>query len=475
MGKEVYSLAFDFGASSGRAILSKFDGDKIELEEIYRFPNEPVRVGTHFYWDFLRLFHELKNGLKKAAAKGVKISSIGIDTWGVDYGLLDEQGNLISTPIHYRDGRTDNILEEITKVIPYDEIYKTTGIQYMQFNTLFQLFADLKQRPHVLEQAETLLFMPDLLSYFLTGSKFTEYSIASTGQMLNANKKDWDKELLERIGLPIHMLQDIIMPGTPCGNLTKEVQEEVGLGKVPVVAVGGHDTASAVAGAPLEGDNKVFLSSGTWSLLGVECDDPIINEASLKHNFTNEGGVEGTIRFLKNINGTWILQQLRQSWSEHVEKVSFPDIIKAAKNAEHKHFSIDPNDKAFMAPLNMAAEIEKYCVENGQGKPEGLGEIAIAAYNGLTNEYQRVVECLEEILSKNIETINVIGGGIQDEFLCQQTANVTGKNILAGPIEASAFGNIIMQLMAIGEIKSLSEGRQIIKNSTTQKQYLPEK
>jgi rhamnulokinase len=473
--KEIFSLAFDFGASSGRAILSKFDGKKIELEEIYRFPNEPVRIGGSFYWDFVRLFYELKNGLKKVAAKGVKISSIGIDTWGVDYGLLDEQGNLLSTPIHYRDDRTDHCLEEIEKIISYEKIYKSTGIQYMQFNTLFQLFADLKYRPHILKEAKTLLFMPDLLSYFLTGEKYSEYSIASTSQMLNAAKKEWDVQLLGELGLPVDILQDIVMPGSVCGRLIKEVQEEVGLNDIPVVAVGGHDTASAVAGAPLEGENKVFLSSGTWSLLGVESDSPIINEASLKYNFTNEGGVEGTIRFLKNINGTWLLQQLRHAWSEHVEKVNFPDIIKAAKNAEHKHFSIDPNDKVFMAPLNMAAAIEKYCVDNGQGMPQGLGEIAIAVYNGLTYEYKRVIESIEEVINKDIETINVIGGGIQDEFLCQLTANATGKNVLAGPVEASAFGNIIVQLMAIGEIKDLSEGRRIIKNSSSQKQYVPAK
>ena len=474
MGKVIYSLAFDFGASSGRAILSKFDGNKIELEEIYRFPNEPVRMGGHFYWDFLRLFHELKNGLKKAAARGVKISSIGIDTWGVDYGLLDKDDNLISTPICYRDNRTDHILEEIEKTIPYKKIYESTGIQYMQFNTLYQLYADLKQRPHILKEAKSLLFMPDLFSFFLTGSKFSEYSIASTAQLLNASEREWDYELLKELGLPTDILQKIIMPGQVIGKLTKEIQEEVGLGDIPVVAVGGHDTASAVAGAPLQGDDRVFLSSGTWSLLGLECDAPIINEASLKYNFTNEGGVEGTIRFLKNINGTWLLQQLRHSWSEHVEKIGFPDIINAARNAKYKNYIIHPNDKRFMAPLNMATAIEEYCVENGEGRPEGLGELAMAVYNGLVFEYMRTIRSLEEITGKTVETINIIGGGIQDEFLCQLTATATGKKVLAGPVEASAFGNIIVQLMALDEIKSLEEGREIIKNSSNQKTYIPE-
>lgn len=473
MMQEVYSLAFDFGASSGRALLAKFDGKKVELDEIYRFPNEPVRIGGHFYWDFLRLFHELKNGLKKAASKGVKISSIGIDTWGVDYGLLDENGDLLSNPIHYRDSRTNDIIKDIEKIVPYREIYNITGIQYMQFNTLYQLYADYKCRPEILKQAKVLLFMPDLFNYFLTGNKFSEYTESSTSQMLDAVKKTWAVELLQKLSLPVDILQKIIPPGSIYGNLLDTVQEETRLDSIPVIAVGSHDTASAVAGTPFEGDNKVFLSSGTWSLLGVESDEPIINEDSLKYNFTNEGGVEGKIRFLKNINGLWIIQQLKSSWSEHVEQVSFPDIINAARNVQNKHFAIDPNDSSFIAPMNMAEAIRNYCRDKGQGTPEDLGEIAIAAYNGLANEYKRVSQSLEEIVGRKIETINTIGGGIQDEFLCQLTANATGKKIVAGPVEASALGNIILQLMAIGEIKSLEEGRQIIKNSTVQKQYLP--
>lgn len=473
--EDVFCLAFDFGASSGRAILSKFDGEKIELEEIYRFANEPVKIGGQFCWDFLRLFHDLKTGLKIAGARGIKISSIGIDTWGVDYGLLDEKANLLSTPLHYRDSRTDKMLEEIQKILPYEDIYKSTGIQYMQFNTIYQLYADLKFRPHILKEAKALLFMPDLFNFFLTGNMFSEYSIASTSQMLDAKKKTWDIELLKRLELPVDILQNIIMPGSIYGTLTKDIQEESGLDEVKVVAVGEHDTASAVAGTPFDPGNNVFLSSGTWSLLGMERTEPIIDENSTKYNFTNEGGVEETIRLLQNINGTWIIQQLRHSWSERVEKISFPDIIKAAKGAQKKHFAIEPNDKIFMAPLNMVDAIQKHCISNGQGKPEGLGEIGIAVYNGLTNEYKAVIERLEKITGERISTINMIGGGIQDEFLCQLTADVTGRTVVAGPVEASAFGNIIMQLKAIGKIDSLAEGRKIIKNTITQKNYIPTK
>lgn len=473
MKKEVINLAFDFGASSGRAIVSKFDGEKITLEEVHRFPNEPVRAGKYFFWDFLRLFHELKVGLKKAGAKYNNIDGIGIDTWGVDYGLLDENDELLSNPINYRDSRTEKSLSEIEKTVPYKDIYDVTGIQYMAFNTLYQLYADKTMRPEMLERAKTLLFMPDLFSFFLTGEKHCEYTIASTAQMIDARSKKWADDILSKVGVPTNILQEIIEPGTVYGRLKKEVQEELEVGEIPVIAVGGHDTASAVAGTPLEKDiNCAYLSCGTWSLLGLEIDAPIINEGTLKYNFTNEGGVEGKIRFLKNINGLWLLQQLRRSWSEKHGEVSFPDIIREAKAAENKHFVIDPNDEVFMAPYNMADAIQSYCKAKGQGTPEGLGEIAMAAYNGLTTEYKKVVEILEELSGKEIEAINMVGGGIQDQFLCQMTANITGKKVIAGPIEASVLGNVIMQLMANGNIKSLEEGRAIIKNSFEQKVFV---
>jgi rhamnulokinase len=470
MKKEIINLAFDFGASSGRAIVSKFDGEKITLEEIHRFANEPVRAGKYFYWDFLRLFHELKVGLKKAAAKYKEINGIGIDTWGVDYGLLDENDELISNPINYRDTRTEKMLSEIEKVVPYKEIYDVTGIQYMAFNSLFQLYSEKIMRPHLLEKAKTLLFMPDLFSFFLTGNKHCEYTIASTAQMIDAKSKTWIEDILKKLQLPVGILSEIIEPGTIYGKLKKEIQEELEVGEIPVIAIGGHDTASAVAGTPFEKDkNSAFLSCGTWSLLGLELDAPIINENTLKYNYTNEGGVQGTIRFLKNINGLWLLQQVRHSWSLKNGAVTFPDIIREAKATENNHFVIDPNDEVFMAPYNMCEAIQNYCEKHGQGTPEGLGEIAMAAYNGLTSEYKKVVEMLEEISGKKIECINMVGGGIQDQFLCQMTANITGKKVIAGPIEASVLGNVIMQLMANGDIKSLEEGRKIIKNSFEQK------
>ncbi|MDK2879065.1 MAG: rhamnulokinase [Thermoanaerobacteraceae bacterium] len=471
----IYNLAADFGASSGRLILSKFDGDKIELEEIHRFSNDPVRIGSRFYWDFPRLFHELKNGLKKAALKGIDISGIGIDTWGVDYGLIDKNGDLLSNPIHYRDNRTDNIIDDVEKIMSFEEIYKVTGIQYLQLNTLYQLYADLKFRPDILEKADALLFMPDLFNFYLTGQKYNEYTIASTSQMLEVFSKTWALEMLEKLSLPTKILQKIIMPGNIIGKLTKDIQEETGLPDVPVMSVGSHDTASAVAATPLEGENCAYISSGTWSLLGVESKEPIVNEDSLKDNFTNEGGLEGRIRFLKNINGLWMIQQLKKHWQEHGIDVGYGEISKAAAAVKNDGFIIDPNDKSFLAPMNMASAVQEYCKNKGQGEPREIGEIARAVYNGLAREYKARISALEEITGRTIDVINMVGGGIQDEFLCQHTANITGKTVLAGPIEATALGNILAQLIALGEINDLSQGREIVKNSITQKKYTQNK
>lgn len=471
MGEAIYNLAFDFGASSGRMILSKYEDGKITLEELHRFANEPVRVGTCFYWDTFRLYHELKQGLKKAAARKLPISSLAIDTWGVDYGLLDKDGNLIGNPVNYRDDRTIGVIEEFDKLVPLKELYASTGIQFMNFNTIFQFHADKKTRPEVYEKADKFLMMPDLFNYFLTGKKYNEYTNASTGQLLDAKKRDWDMELLERAGLRTDLFCELISPGTVVGELIDEVVKETGLEGVKVIAVGSHDTASAVAGTPFEEENAAFLSCGTWSLLGMEMDEPVLTEESFRYNYTNEGGVEGKIRLLKNINGLWIMQNLRRNWCEFEEEVSFPDIIAASKAAENQNFIIDPNDPRFTAPYNMMNEVKAYCEEHGQGTPSGLGEIAMAIYNGLTNEYKTTVENLEVITGKKISCINMVGGGIQDKLLCELTAKRTGKKVVAGPIEGSVLGNVIMQLKTLGAIDSLEEGRKVIKNSFQQDVY----
>lgn len=467
----VYNLAFDFGASSGRMILSKYEDGKIELEELHRFANEPVRVGGYFYWDTFRLLHELKTGLKKAAARKIPISSLAIDTWGVDYGLLDKDGNLIGNPVNYRDDRTIGVIEEVGTIVPLEELYASTGIQFMNFNTVFQFYADKKMRPDIYEKADKFLMMPDLFNYFLTGKKYNEYTNASTGQLLDAKKRTWDMELLKRIGIRTDLFCEMIQPGTVVGGLLDEVVKETGLEGVKVIAVGSHDTASAVAGTPFEEENAAFLSCGTWSLLGMEMDEPVLTKESYEYNYTNEGGVEGKIRLLKNINGLWIMQNLRKNWCEFEGEVSFPDIIREARAAKNTSFTIDPNDARFTAPYNMMNEVVAYCEEHGQGTPHGLGEIAMAIYNGLTMEYATTIKNLEVITKKEISCINMVGGGIQDALLCELTAKATNKKVVAGPIEGSVLGNVIMQLKTLGVIDSLEEGRTVIKNSFEQKVF----
>ncbi|MDI6619227.1 MAG: rhamnulokinase family protein [Clostridiales bacterium] len=471
MGEEIYNLAFDFGASNGRLMLSKYDGYKISLEEIYRFPNEPVRAGGRLYWDFLKLFSELKVGLKMVSERNINISSIGIDTWGVDYGLLDKNDRLISNPVHYRDSRTNKIPEKVEKIVPFQEFYNTTGIQFLQFNTVYQLYDDLESG--ILRNAKTLLFMPDLFSFYLTGEKYNEYTISSTSQMLDANKKNWSYDILDKLCIAKNILQEIIMPGNIYGCLSSDIRDETGLPKIPVIAVGCHDTASAVAGTPLSSRNSAYLSCGTWSLLGIETQKPIIDENSLKFNFTNEGGVLGTIRFLKNITGLWLIQQLRRSWANRGIKLDFPDIISRASSAKNANYYIDPDDELFMAPDDMGDAICRYCMKTGQGRPDNIGDIARAAYNGITKHYKETIEDIEKITGNEIDTVNIVGGGIRDEFLLKQTAGITGRKILAGPVEASILGNCIIQLMALKAIKNLDEGRNIIKNSFPLKEYKP--
>ena len=473
MSEAIYNLAFDFGASSGRLILCKYQDGKMEMEELHRFPNNEVRVGGHIYWDLFGLYHEMKQGLKKAAAKKVPIQSLAIDTWGVDYGLFDKDGNLIGNPVNYRDSRTDGMMEEISKVISLEELYNRTGIEFMYFNSIFQLYAEKGMRPVIYDNSHRLLFMPDLFGYFLTGIMYSEYTIASTSQLLDAKSRQWDYDLIEKLGLKKDLFADIVMPGTVIGDLLPEVSEETGLYGTKVIAVGGHDTASAVAGAPLESADAAFLSCGTWSLLGMVLDQPVLNEASYKSNYSNEGTIEGKIQLLKNINGLWIMQNLRKNWCEFEGQVSFPDIIREAKAAKRQDFVIDPKDPRFTAPINIMKEIVGYCEENGQGTPEGLGEMAMASYNGLTQEYNKAIEGMEEVTGVNVSCINMVGGGIQDELLCELTAKATGKKVVTGPIEGAVLGNSIIQLKAMGVISSLDEGRQAIQRSFGQKVYLP--
>jgi len=474
MKKTYKFLAFDFGASSGRAILANFDGEKITLEEKHRFSNDPVLVNGGMYWDVLRLFHEIKQGILKCANSGDRdIDCIGIDTWGVDYGLLDADDQLLGNPYHYRDTRTDGMFEKAFAMVPKQEIFEKTGIAFNWFNTIYQLLS--AKGTTALKEAKTLLFMPDLLNFFLTGEKRCEYTIASTSQMYDSAKQDWAYDLLEKMGIPTDLFAPIIYPGEQVGVLTEAIAEELGVGRIPVMAVASHDTGSAVASVPVC-DNKdfIYISSGTWSLMGTELDTPIVNELALDKNYTNEGGVNKTIRFLKNIMGLWLIQESRRQWDREGELLSFDELEKQAKAATPFESLIDPDYEAFQTPGNMPEKIREYCRKTNQAVPETKGEIIRCIAQSLVLRYRDVVEGMEAVTGKEYPVIHIVGGGIKDKMICQFTANATKRRVEAGPVEATSIGNVLVQAMACGAIKDLNEARRVVKNSFDITCYEPE-
>ncbi len=468
-------LGFDYGASSGRAMLGIYDGGKITLEEIHRFSNDPVNINGTLYWDVLRLFHELKAGIIECRKKGHgDISSIAIDTWGVDFGLLDKEGRLLENPIHYRDTRTDGIIDEVCEIIPKKEIYDRTGIQFMQFNTLYQLYAIQKDRPELLERADKMLFMPDLISYFLTGAKYSEYSIASTAQMLDIKTGDWDRDLLDKIGVPHHFLADIIDGGKIVGTLKEEICDEVGIEPIPVISVAGHDTGSAVMSAPANTDNFAFLSSGTWSLLGTELKGPIVSEKAAELEYSNEGGFNRTIRFLKNIMGLWIYQDCRRQWNREGDIMTFDELEFGARKAKPFRSLIDPDNPDFYHHGHMAEKVQEFCKRTGQPVPEEKPQIVRCIMESLALKYRHVYEGLEEVVGKRIPNLHIVGGGCKNAMISQFTANALGRTITTGPIEATATGNILAQLIALGYIEGMEEARQVTRNSFEIKEWHPE-
>lgn len=467
-------LAFDYGASSGRAILGKFDGEKISFDEVHRFSNDPVMVNGSFYWDILRLYHELKQGIIKCVKNGdTDIKSMGIDTWGVDYGFLDKKGNLLANPFHYRDARTDGMIEEAGKIVPLKDIYSETGIQFAKFNTLFQLMADKKYNPERLEAADKMLFIPDLLNYFLTGEKYSEFTIASTSSMYSFNNKGWATELMKKLGLPTHMLADIIDTGKKVGNIKLDVCEEVGLPSIPVIAVAEHDTGSAVISVPAKGGNFAYLSSGTWSLLGTECQTPVINDTSFKLNYTNEGGINRSVRLLKNIMGLWIIQECKRYWDKKGEVLGFGELVQLAENEKPFLAFINVDDDAFYTPGNMPSKVAEFCKKTGQKVPETKGQIVRCVLESLALKYRSAVEGLQDISGSTIDVLHIVGGGCNNKMLCQFTANAIGRNVIAGPIEATAVGNLSSQLISMGEVKNLDEARTLIGNSFPMDYYEP--
>lgn len=465
-------LAIDFGASSGRAIVGIFDGERVALEEIHRFSNDPVILGGTMYWDVLRLFHEIKQSLIKA--KPYDVESVAIDTWGVDFGLIDKDGRLIDNPVHYRDARTNGMLDEAFKLIPKDDFYKATGNQFMEINTAFQLLSLVKNRPELLERADKMLMMPDLFSYFLTGEKKAEQSIASTTQLFDQNTKDWSRETVKALGISEEILPEITESGSVIGTLSKELCEELDIKPIKVIAVCGHDTQSALVAAPANNNDFAFLSSGTWSLLGTELDEPIINEKSLALNVTNEQGYAGKTSFLKNIIGLWLIQESRRQWIREGMEYSFMELETLAKEAEPFKCFIDPDAPEFTPAGNISKRIREYCEKSGQYVPQTVGEIMRCIYESLALKYKAAISELEECTGKKFETLYMIGGGTKDKFLSALTANSCGITVSSGPVEATAMGNVLIQLMAQGEVENLSRAREIVRASEKISYFEPE-
>lgn len=466
-------LAFDFGASSGRAILGCFDGEKITLEEIHRFSNDPVSVNSTVYWDVLRLFHEIKQGLIKAKAHG-GFDSVAVDTWGVDFGLLDEFGCLLENPVHYRDLRTKGLVEESFNKLPKEKFYNLTGIQFMELNTVFQLYALKKYRPHILERADRLLFMPDLFAYLLSGEKVTEYSIATTSQLVDIRTGDWCDEVFDALEIPKGIFGKIIPPGTVIGTLSDAICEECGVPKAKVISVCGHDTQSAITAVPSSEDSFAFLSSGTWSLFGTELNAPIVNEKSLEMNITNEGGCENKTGFLKNIIGLWLIQESRRQWAREGAQYSYADLEKLALDAEPFKCFIDPDAPEFVPMGNIPERVREYCRKTGQYVPETVGEIMRCIYESLAMKYRMTFGKLKECTGRDYPRIHVIGGGTKDGLLCRMTASSCAVPVTAGPIEATVLGNIAVQLLAQGCVKTVAEAREIVARSEKTTEYLPE-
>lgn len=469
-------LGFDFGASSGRAMLGVYDGRTLELREIHRFLNEPVMLGDQYVWDLPRLFLEVKEGLRKAAKEGVRIDGIGIDTWGVDFGLLGKNGHLLGMPVHYRDARTEGMMEKAFETVSKKEIFERTGLAFQSFNTLYQLLAMKEQGDEALEAADTLLFMPDLIAYLLTGAKATEYTIASTSQMIDPSTRSWDKELLKKLGLPTGLLTEIQPAGAVRGLLREEIARETGLPQVPVIAVASHDTASAVAAVPAEkGSRFAYISSGTWSLLGAELKSPLCREEVMQANYTNEGGLCGTTRLLKNIMGLWIIQECKRAWDREGAEIGFGEIVKLAEAAPAFKAVIDVDDPCFMAPGGMPERIQDYCRRTNQPVPETRGEIARVVYEGLALKYRWAIERLEkDLLGHEIDVLHIVGGGSKNEMLNRFTAQAIGRKVVAGPSEGTVIGNLLVQAMALGAIDSLDALREVVARSFENKTYLPE-
>jgi rhamnulokinase len=468
-------LAVDLGASSGRVLAGRWDGARFQLRELHRFDNGPVAITGHLYWDVLRLWTEIKAGISKCVAQSRRpVSGLGIDCWGVDFALLDRDGRLLGNPYHYRDPRTERITELTLDPVLRDAIYRTTGIQIMQINTLFQLVSMVREGDAQLDVAAVLLPMPNLFNYWLSGERLAEYTHATTTQCVDVQSRRWAVELVEGFGIPSRIFPPIVDAGTTIGPLSPPIAAEVGLvAPVPVIAVGSHDTASAVAGTPGLGADSAYISSGTWSLMGVETTAAIITERSLELGFTNEGGVAETIRLLKNIPGLWLVQECRRHWQREGAAYSWDDLLAAAGRAEPFRSIVDPEAADFHNPPNMLAAIRDACVRSGQPPPESVGAVVRCCLESLAMAYRATLDDLEGLVAHRLDTIRVVGGGSQNRLLCQLTADACRRPVVAGPAEAAALGNVMVQAVATGDLASIAEGRAAIASSVKLETYEP--
>lgn len=471
-------LAFDLGAESGRGLLGRFDGDRLSLLDIHRFPNTPVHLPDGLHWDVLRLWSEIKQGIGLAGVQsGNTLRSLGLDTWGVDFGLLDRSDILIGNPYHYRDSRTDGMMEAAFDRVPRNEIFAQTGIQFMPINTLYQLLSMVIHQTPALEIAQTFLTIPDLLNFWLTGRKVCEFSNATTTQCYNPRQRTWAFDLLTRLGIPTHLFPEIVQPGERLGVLRTAIAEEVGVSTLPVITPACHDTGSAVAAVPAAGANFAWISSGTWSIVGAEVGEAVVDEQSLQFNLTNEGGVNNTFRLSKNVAGLWIVQECRRTWARQGDEYSYADLTAQAAGAKPFHALIDPDHPIFLKPSepgdDMPGRIRARCQATGQPLPEDNAALIRCVLESLALKYRWVLEKIETVVGHPLDPIHIVGGGTQNHLLCQFTADATGRQVIAGPVEATAIGNVIVQAMALGVVGSLTEGRDLIRRSFAVTTYEP--
>jgi rhamnulokinase len=466
-------LAVDIGAESGRVMCGNLADGRLRLEELHRFANQPVLLPSGLYWDSFRLFHEILAGLTVAGReRNLRVDGIGIDTWGVDFGLLGMDGGLIDCPRHYRDARNEGMMERLFGVVPRDEVFEQTGIQFMPINSLYQLYATALQNPRALECAQRLLFMPDLLNYWLTGVERAEVTIASTSQFYDPRTRQFCRPMLERLGIPSRILPELIEPGRLLGHLLPKLADRTGLGAAPVFASAGHDTASAVVAVPAEGDDWCYVSSGTWSLMGVELPQPVINARALELNYTNEAGVAGRTRLLKNIAGLWILQECRRCWADAGEKHTYEELAQMAEQSGPAKALIDPDD--FLQPGEMPARIAEWLRARGLPEPKVKGETCRIILESLAERYRQVLEGLESLTGRKIRTIHIVGGGARHALLNRLVARATGRTVYAGPVEATAAGNVLVQAMGAGAVRDLEEARAVVRRSFEIEKFEPE-